>query len=90
MTPASFPVITHARLLAVARRGELALAGSAELAQAVRFLHQTGVLVHHDDPSLGLDSLYFLNPAWLCHVMAQVVTVREINPFVSPTGVRIR
>jgi len=29
---------------------------------------------------------YFLDPQWLCDMLAHVVTVREINPF-APTGV---
>ena len=46
-----------------------------------------GVLLHFDDPSLKLTDCYFIHPEWLSQMMAQVVTVREINPFVNENGV---
>ena len=39
----------------------------------------TGVVLHYDDATLK--DLYFLDPQWLCDMLAHVVTVREINPF---------
>ena len=52
-----------------------------ELEQAVRFLHDNGTLLHYEDPLLS--GLYFVDPQWLCDMLAHVVTVREINPFVK-------
>ncbi|XP_035667179.1 leucine-rich repeat serine/threonine-protein kinase 1-like, partial [Branchiostoma floridae] len=49
---------------------------------AVRFLHEIGSLVHFSDHLRGLDSLYFLDPSWLCDMLAKVLTVEEINRFV--------
>ncbi|ERL90816.1 hypothetical protein D910_08162 [Dendroctonus ponderosae] len=57
---------------------------SAELHQATLFLHENGVLLHYDDATLK--DLYFLDPQWLCDMLAHVVTIREINPF-ARTGV---
>jgi len=34
-----------------------------------------------------LSELYFLDPEWLCALMAHIITVREMNPFISPEGV---
>ncbi len=51
-----------------------------ELEQAVRFLHDNGTMLHFEDPML--QNFYFVDPQWLCDVMAHVVTVREINPFI--------
>lgn len=45
---------------------------------SVKFLF-SGVLLHYDDATLK--DLYFLDPQWLCDVLAHVVTIREINPF---------
>ncbi|XP_030371278.1 leucine-rich repeat serine/threonine-protein kinase 1 isoform X2 [Scaptodrosophila lebanonensis] len=57
---------------------------AAELQQATMFLHDNGVILHYDDATLR--DYYFLDPQWLCDMLAHVVTVREINPF-APTGV---
>ncbi|KAK3921714.1 Leucine-rich repeat serine/threonine-protein kinase 1 [Frankliniella fusca] len=56
----------------------------SELHQATLFLHDNGVLLHYDDATLK--DLYFLDPQWLCDMLAHVVTIREINPF-ARTGV---
>ncbi|XP_065214793.1 leucine-rich repeat serine/threonine-protein kinase 1 isoform X2 [Planococcus citri] len=56
----------------------------AELHQATLFLHENGVLLHYDDATLK--ELYFLDPQWLCDMLAHVVTIREINPF-ARTGI---
>ncbi|XP_017772148.1 PREDICTED: leucine-rich repeat serine/threonine-protein kinase 1 isoform X5 [Nicrophorus vespilloides] len=57
---------------------------AAELHQATLFLHDNGVLLHYDDATLK--DLYFLDPQWLCDMLAHVVTIREINPF-ARTGI---
>uniref|UniRef100_A0A1I8FID7 non-specific serine/threonine protein kinase n=1 Tax=Macrostomum lignano TaxID=282301 RepID=A0A1I8FID7_9PLAT len=53
-----------------------------KLSQAVRFLHESGVLLHFDDSTYRLNNLYFIDPQWLCRMMAQIVTVKEINGFI--------
>ena len=57
------------------------LRSDEELEQACQFLHDNGILLHYDDPSLS--SLYFLDPQWLCDMMAHVVAIRDVNPFVQ-------
>jgi len=44
-------------------------------------LYLSGVLLHYDDPLLR--DLYFLDPQWLCDMLAHVVTVREVNPHIN-------
>lgn len=44
-------------------------------------LLRTGVLLHYDDPLLR--DLYFLDPQWLCDMLAHVVTIREVNPHIN-------
>lgn len=48
------------------------------------YFYTSGVLLHYDDATLK--DLYFLDPQWLCDMLAHVVTIREINPF-ARTGV---
>ena len=55
--------------------------GNRELEQAVRFLHDNGTMLHFEDPLLN--DFYFVDPQWLCDMLAHIVTVREINPFVK-------
>ena len=40
-----------------------------------------GALLHYDDPSLK--ELYFLDPQWLCDMLAHIVTVRSVNPCIK-------
>ncbi|KFB52135.1 hypothetical protein ZHAS_00020459 [Anopheles sinensis] len=73
-------LVTHEMQL----RGLKGFRDWSELNQATMFLHDNGVLLHYDDATLR--DLYFLDPQWLCDMLAHVVTVREINPF-ARTGV---
>ena len=49
---------------------------------ATRFLHENGVLLHYNDQLRGLNHLYFIDPAWVCDLIATLVTIRERNPFI--------
>ncbi|XP_068698664.1 leucine-rich repeat serine/threonine-protein kinase 1-like [Montipora capricornis] len=62
-------------------RHKMHLRGPEELQQATSFLHDNGVLLHYDDPLLR--DLYFLDPQWLCDMLAHVVTIREVNPHIN-------
>lgn len=68
----------------IQNRGYKCFRDWSELNQATMFLHDNGVLLHYDDATLR--ELYFLDPQWLCDMLAHVVTVREINPF-ARTGI---
>lgn len=48
----------------------------------------SGVLLHYDDPLLR--DLYFLDPQWLCDMLAHVVTIREVNPHINNGKHRLR
>ena len=54
-----------------------------ELKTATLFLNNVGTLLHYDDRSHNLDELYFIDPRWLCDLMAKIVTIRERNPFIN-------
>ncbi|KAK3103691.1 hypothetical protein FSP39_021072 [Pinctada imbricata] len=76
-----YPVITYSRLLKIVQDESLDL-DKEEIHQAVHFLHESGILLHYPDKALNLNNLYFIDPGWLCCLMAQVVTVKQINPFI--------
>ncbi|KAG8510362.1 LOW QUALITY PROTEIN: Leucine-rich repeat serine/threonine-protein kinase 2, partial [Galemys pyrenaicus] len=69
--PADFPVVSRQRLLQLVREQQLPL-DESELAQAVHFLSESGILLHFQDPALQLSDLHFLEPSWLCAALAQV------------------
>ena len=52
-----------------------------ELNQATQFLHDNGVLLHYQDVSLS--NLYFLDPQWLCDMLAHVITISPVNMYVK-------
>ncbi|KAK3698088.1 hypothetical protein QZH41_017526 [Actinostola sp. cb2023] len=55
----------------------------SELGQAVKFLHEAGVLLHYDDPVTHLNDLFFTDPVWLSHVVSSVVLSRKPSGLVT-------
>ena len=54
-----------------------------ELKTATLFLTDAGSLLHYDDRRHNLHELYFVDPRWLCDMMATIVTVKERNSFIK-------
>ncbi|VDN19130.1 unnamed protein product [Gongylonema pulchrum] len=52
-----------------------------EFNHACSFLHENGWLPDSSIFNVTLRELYFLDPQWLCDILAHVITIREINPF---------
>ena len=50
------------------------------LKPAISFLHDNGTMLHYENPLLS--DLYFVDPQWLCDMLARIVTVRELNPLI--------
>ncbi|XP_059967807.1 leucine-rich repeat serine/threonine-protein kinase 2 isoform X4 [Mesoplodon densirostris] len=84
--PAEFPVIDQKRLLQLVKEHQLQL-DENELPHAVHFLNESGVLLHFQDPALQLSDLYFVEPKWLCKVMAQILTVKVEGCPKHPKGI---
>lgn len=71
LLPVEMPILRHAQLLKMVKDAGLDL-DEEGLRQAIRFLHEAGVLLHFEDTTLQLHDLYFVDPQWLCRMMAQV------------------
>ncbi|KAK3715077.1 hypothetical protein QZH41_012136, partial [Actinostola sp. cb2023] len=53
-----------------------------DIKDVTTFLHERGILMHYDDPNQDLQDYYFIDPAWLCDLMARIVTLKEANPHI--------
>ncbi|CAJ0926543.1 unnamed protein product [Ranitomeya imitator] len=84
--PVEFPVINHSRLQDIIQENQLDL-DEHELQHAVHFLNESGVLLHFEDPALQLRDLYFVDPEWLCKIMAQILTVKVEGCHRYPKGI---
>uniref|UniRef100_UPI003590044D leucine-rich repeat serine/threonine-protein kinase 2 isoform X2 n=1 Tax=Myxine glutinosa TaxID=7769 RepID=UPI003590044D len=73
------PVVTQEDVLKLLANDGVDL-DPGELRQALRFLHDAGVLLNFDDQSFQLEDITFLNPKWLCDVMAQLVALGKAQP----------
>ena len=56
----------------------------------VRFLRDTGSLIHVSDHTYQLTNLYFLNPSWLCDVLLEVVRFKHQNTSNIQDGMVLR
>ncbi|RMC10325.1 hypothetical protein DUI87_13127 [Hirundo rustica rustica] len=84
--PVEFPVIDQKRLLELVQEGQLQL-DENELPHAIHFLNESGVLLHFQDPALQLRDLYFVDPKWLCKIMAQILMVKVEGSSKYPKGI---
>ncbi|XP_032226652.2 leucine-rich repeat serine/threonine-protein kinase 2 isoform X2 [Nematostella vectensis] len=51
-----------------------------DVKEITKFLHERGIVMHYDDPNQDLQDYYFIDPAWLCDLMARIVTLPIANP----------
>ncbi|KAJ7407094.1 hypothetical protein WISP_127979 [Willisornis vidua] len=84
--PVEFPVIDQKRLLEMVQENQLQL-DENELPHAIHFLNESGVLLHFQDPALQLRDLYFVDPKWLCKIMAQILMVKVEGCSKYPKGI---
>ena len=66
------------------------LVGKSEIVKAINFLHKAGKLLYYNDPNSGLNELVFVNPQWLCNMMANIITIQNKNPFISNGLMEVR
>ena len=82
-----FPVLRESRLYQLMEEAQLSTKmDRLEVQQAIKFLHECGVLLHYNDLQTKLSELYFLDPEWLCALMAQIITLKQIS-FINEKGV---
>ncbi len=47
----------------------------AKILQGTQLLHENGILIHYND--VALRDLFFLDPQWLCDILATVITIEK-------------
>jgi leucine-rich repeat kinase 2 len=73
-------IIRKHELEELIRRGNLSQnLDKIEIEQAVQFLHECGTLLHYDDIQSNLSDLYFVDPQWLCSLMARIITLKQLT-----------
>ncbi|XP_066910752.1 leucine-rich repeat serine/threonine-protein kinase 2-like isoform X2 [Clytia hemisphaerica] len=80
------PIRKWDQIVKMCQDGKLVI-DDEELKCALKFLKETGSIMHFSDASGTINNLYFIDPQWLCQMMARVVTIREINPWIDEHGV---
>jgi len=43
------------------------------------FVFISGTILHYNDPNKDLKNIYFINPSWLCRLMAKIITVDAVH-----------
>ena len=71
------PIMHHQEFRSMVYQMQLDIQDDEELGTATVFLHDVGTLLHYDDRCHNLHELYFIDPHWLCKMMAKVVAPEE-------------
>ena len=67
------PILHHEQFKNLVEQMNMGIHSDAELRTATIFLRDVGTLLHYDDKRHNLHELYFIDPHWLCKMMARVV-----------------
>ena len=59
---------------------------SSELDLALRFLTQVGIILHFECEIAGLDELYFIDPAWACRTISEIVLSSKVKNHIEESG----
>lgn len=57
------------------------------ISHVLLFVVMLGVLLHYDE--VNLQDVYFLDPQWLCDMLASIITIREINSLAKSGELRL-
>ena len=67
------PILHYEQFKNLVDQMNLGIHSDTELRTATNFLRDVGTLLHYDDKRHNLHELYFIDPHWLCKMMARVV-----------------
>ncbi|XP_070542862.1 leucine-rich repeat serine/threonine-protein kinase 1-like [Ptychodera flava] len=85
------PVLTEEEFDELAKRiPDNDIDTAEDLQLAANFLHETGQIIHFNDQMRDLNTLYFIDPLWLCNFLARVITVRAGHHLVMAGKMNIK
>ena len=67
------PIMHHEEFQTMVKQMNLGINTDGELKTATAFLRDVGALLHYDDKRHNIHELYFIDPHWLCKMMAKIV-----------------
>lgn len=67
------PIMHRESFKSMVQQMDLGIHDDGELKTATLFLRDVGTLLHYDDCQHNLHELYFIDPHWLCKMMAKIV-----------------
>ena len=59
---------------------------SSELDLALRILTQVGIILHFECEIASLDELYFIDPAWACRTISEIVLSSKVKNHIEESG----
>ena len=57
-----------------------------ELELALKFLAKVGILLHFEDSRAGLNELYFIDPAWVCRTISDLIGSTRVRNHLEESG----
>ena len=85
LTDLTVPIIRRKELAEICAQHGIDLKYD-ELDSALRFLTRSGIILNYEDAKIGLQDLYFLDPAWVCRTVSSIVTMPEIQSALDESG----
>jgi len=79
------PVLTRLEIVDLCSQHGIEL-DRQELELALRFLAKVGILLHFEDSRAGLNELFFIDPAWVCRTVSDMLESTKVRNQLEESG----